>query len=314
MGIRDVLRGVLPPGINEEWEFIRGARYERLALKKGLPAALKIWYRARKGRNLNLEDPKTFSEKIQWLKLYDVTPEKIRLCDKYLVRDWIKEKIGDEYLVPFLGKWDRAEDIDFNALPDSFVLKTNHSSGWNIVVPDKSKLDKKKAVRKLDRWMHTDFACFMGYEMQYRDVRRRIIAEEYIGDGVHELDDYKVMCFHGKPHVIWIDRGRHTDHRRNLYDKDWNKYPVTMLVPNLHEDPPAPVNLKKMWELSEILSQGFICARIDFFEVEGRLYFGEITFTSGSGLSDFDPPETNRHWGDLMRLPKDVQCYDIKPL
>ncbi len=309
MKIKDRLRKILPPEINEEWEFIRGAYYEKLGHKKGLEEALKIWYRNLKGRDLNLSDPKTFSEKIQWLKIFDVTPDKIRLCDKYLVRDEVSKKVGGEYLVPLLGVWNKAEEIDFQKLPDSFVLKTNHSSGWNIVVTDKSKLNIGKAVKKLNRWMNTDFACFMGYEMQYREVERKIIAEEYIGDGVNELDDYKVMCFHGKPHVIWVDRGRHTDHRRNLYDRNWNMLPVTMLVPNLDTPLPAPKNLDKMWEIAEILSQGFICARIDFFEVKGKLYFGEITFTSGSGLSDFDPPETNRQWGDLMTLPENAECY-----
>ena len=309
MGIKEKLQKVLPERVNQEWEFIRGAYYERIGKGDKLPEALKKWYRSRKHRDLDLNDPKTFSEKIQWLKIYDVTPEKTRLCDKYLVREWIRERIGEEYLVPLIGAWDNAEEIDFQKLPEQFVLKTNHSSGWNIVVTNKSELDINKTKRKLDRWMNTDFATFMGYEMQYRDVKRKIIAEEYIGDGVNELDDFKVMCFHGEPRVIWIDRGRHTDHRRNLYNEHWEKLPVTMLVPNLENDPPAPATLSKMWEIAKILSKGFICARIDFFEVNGKLYFGEITFTSGSGLSDFDPPEVNREWGDLMHLPEEYEVY-----
>lgn len=309
MRIKERLQKVLPDFVNEEWEFIRGAYYERLGKGDKLPEALKKWYKKRKGRTLNLEAPVTFSEKIQWLKIYDVTPEKTKLCDKYLVREWIREKIGEEYLVPMIGAWDTAEEIDFQKLPGQFVLKTNHSSGWNIVVTDRERLDIMKTKRRLNRWMNTDFATFMGYEMQYRNVKRKIIAEEYIGDGVNELDDYKVMCFHGEPQCIWIDRGRHTDHRRNLYDGNWHKMPYTMLVPNLEKDPPAPANLRKMWEIAKILSEGFICARIDFFEVNGRLYFGEITFTSGSGLSDFDPPDLNRKWGDMMHLPEKYEVF-----
>lgn len=309
MTLKEKMIKILPPEVNEEWEFIRGAYYERIGRGDRLPEALKSWYRARKKRELPLSDPKTFSEKIQWLKIYDVTPEKTRLCDKYLVRQWISEKIGDKYLVPLKGVWDRARDIDLSSLPDSFVLKTNHSSGWNIVVTDKSRLDMKKAVKKLDRWMCTDFATFMGYEMHYRDVKRRIIAEEYIGDGVSEIDDYKVMCFHGEPVCIWIDRGRHSDHRRNLYDRNWKLLPCTMLVPNIKEAVPAPAHLNEMWEIASLLSKGFICARIDFFEAGGKLYFGEITFTSGSGLSDFQPEEVNREWGDLMHLPSEAECY-----
>ena len=307
MTLRQKLIKALPPQINTEWEFLRGRYYERLG-KKDLKGALKRWYRYIKGRELNIDNPKTFSEKIQWLKIYDATSEKTRLCDKFLVRPWIEEKIGGEYLVPLLGVWDNFDDIDFHTLPRSFVLKTNHSSGWNIIVRDKYKLDLKSAKRRMDRWMSTDFAYFMGFEMQYSRVKRKIIAEKYIG-GKSNLLDYKVICFHGEPYVIWIDSDRYSDHRRNLYDFDWKLQPYTMLVPNMEQYVPAPKNLSKMREIARILSQGFIHSRVDFFEVDGKLYFGEMTFTSGSGLSDFDPPYINRQWGDMMHLPERFEIF-----
>ncbi len=301
------LASLLPEDANRVWEFMRGAYYEKKG-KQNLRAALREWYFRRKGRRLDLEHPRTFSEKVQWLKIYDATPLKTRLCDKYLVREWVKRRVGEEYLVPLLGVWKRFDDIDFDALPDRFVLKTNHSSGWNIIVRDKSRLNRFRARMLMNKWMATDFAYFMGFEMHYSHVKRRIIAEEYLGDG-RPLDDYKVICFHGEPYVIWIDTGRYGDHRRNLYDFDWKLQPYTMLVPNVDGEVPPPVNLKKMREIARILSRGFILARIDFFEVEGRLYFGEITFTSGSGLSDFDPAEVNLEWGSKMHLPEHFELF-----
>ena len=148
---------------------------------------LKDWYKRRTKKELDLENPKTFNEKIQWLKLYDSTPIKTKLADKYLVREWVKEKIGEEYLVPLLGVWDKFDDIDFDKLPDKFVLKCNHGCGWNLIVTDKSKIDKVEAKKKFDKWMNTNFAFCNGLELHYKNIQPKIIAEEYLENNGGDL-------------------------------------------------------------------------------------------------------------------------------
>ncbi|MCD8127632.1 MAG: hypothetical protein LUD82_09395 [Clostridiales bacterium] len=159
---------------------------------------------------MNLEHPRTHTEKIQWLKLYDSTPLKGELSDKYLVRDYVREKIGKEYLVPLLGAWDRAEDIPFDELPERFALKATHGSSWNIIVHDKSKLDVVNAKRKLNKWLRTDFAFYDGLEMHYRYTKPRIVAEAYMENTGGDIDDYKAFCFDGKARYILFLTGRQT--------------------------------------------------------------------------------------------------------
>lgn len=271
--------------------------------EKDFPEMLKKWYKKRTGKILNLNNPKTFNEKIQWLKLYDNSPLKTKLADKYLVREWIKEEIGEEYLIPLLGVWDNFDDIDFDKLPESFVLKANHGCAWNIIVKDKTKFDKTKAKKKFDKWMKRNYAYKAGLELQYKDITPKIIAEKYIVDSKGELNDYKTLCFNGEPKFIWIDCGRFKNRTENIYDTKWNLQPFLMTYPNSKEPIPAPQNLDKMIELAGKLSKQFALVRVDFYNVDGKIYFGEMTFTSASGVDKFIPGEYDLKLGEMLSLP-----------
>ena len=175
---------------------------------------------------LNLDKPKTFNEKMQWLKLYNSIPIKTICADKYLVREYVKNKIGEEYLIPLIGVYNEFEDINFEQLPNQFVIKCNHGSGYNIIVKDKSKLDLTFVKDKLNEWLKTNFAFEDGMELHYRDIYSRIIIEKYMSDGNEDLRDYKITCFKGKPYLIWVDRDRFSKHKRNLYDINWKQLPI----------------------------------------------------------------------------------------
>lgn len=274
--------------------------------------ALQIWYQKVTGTYLNLDNPRTFNEKIQWLKLYDSTPIKTRLADKYLVREWIKEKIGEKYLIPLLGVFDKFEDIDFNKLPNRFVIKCNHGSGWNIIVKDKSKLDLRTIKEKLDKWLHTNFAFLAGYELHYKNMSPKIIIEQYKEDDSGDLRDYKFLCFNGKVKYIWVDGERYSEHKRNLYDLEWNlidkKIGEGKIYPNI-DYCPKPHNLNKMIEFATLLSKGFPFVRVDFFESNKQLYFGEMTFTSASGIHLTEPKSFILELGNLIKLP--TLAYNI---
>lgn len=281
--------------------------YHKSLKKEQYPTALKKWFKKETGLTLNLEQPKTFSEKIQWLKLYDSTKEKAMLSDKYAVRDWVKEKIGEEYLIPMLGVWDSVDDIDFDALPNAFVLKTNHSSSWNIICKDKSKLNIADAKRKLKRWMKMDYTFCCGLQLHYSLIDRKIVAEQYM-ENIDGLDDYKFLCFDGKPYYIWKDVGRFgKQHYRTFYDLDWNMQSFAYQYPTLDESDKRPECLEEMVRIATILCQGFNQVRVDLYEVDGRVYFGEMTFTCCSGIDRFDPPEMDEEMGKLIRLPMDIE-------
>ena len=277
-------------------------RHKRMD-EKYIPWELAKWYKKKTGETLDLDNPKTFNEKMQWLKLYDSTPIKTRLADKYLVRDWVKEKIGEQYLVPLLGVWERCEDIDFDKLPNRFALKATHGCKWNIIVKDKSKLDIKETKRKLKRWLNTNYAYRLGFEMLYKDIKPRIIAEEYI-ENAGDLYDYKVWCFHGKAMYIMLMSEREQGVKMNFYDTEWNLQPFRYNYPASEKTFEKPDNLDKMLQLAEVLAKDFIHARVDFYRLDdGSLKFGEITFTSLSGICRWDPKEQDQRFGELIKLP-----------
>ena len=272
--------------------------------ERDFPEILKKWYKRRTGQMLNLENPQTLNEKTQWLKLYDNSPLKTRLADKYLVRDWVKEQIGEEYLIPLLGVWDNFDEIDFDKLPDKFVLKANHGCAWNVIVKDKSKFDKTKAKKKFDKWMKRNYAYKAGLELQYKDIPPKIIAEQYIADKNNELNDYKALCFNGEPKFIWIDMGRAINKRtENIYDPQWNLQPFLLTYQNSKEPVASPANLAKMIEFARKMSKDFALVRVDFYDVDGKLYFGEMTFTSASGVDKFKPAEYDLKLGQMLCLP-----------
>lgn len=288
---------------------------ERLLSVTDFKKALEIWYRSKTGCLLNLDNPTTYNEKIQWLKLYDSTPEKTRLADKYLVRDWIAEKIGEEYLVPIIGVYKKFEDIDFDKLPNQFVIKCNHGSGYNIIVKDKSQINIDDVKNKINKWMRENFAYRYGYELHYRDIEPKIIIEKYIeNQGTNDLYDYKFWCFDGKVYYIQFLSERNLDGlKMAFYDKKWNKqnfvYDYPLDVKNIEK----PDNLNDMIKLAEKLSKGFSHVRVDFYRMNnGKLYFGEMTFSSASGVSKWNDESINKKFGDLIKLPSKIYDLDKK--
>jgi hypothetical protein len=275
------------------------------------PGALAKVYKKRMGESLNWNDLKTYNEKLQWAKLYDNTPLKTTLTDKYLVRRWIEKTIGEEYLIPILGVWDHFDEINFDKLPDKFVLKTNNGSGTNLIVKDKSRMNLKEAKKKFDKWLRMDFAFMGGFELHYKDIEPKIIAEELIQDSDGDLKDYKFICFDGDVHYCWIDSDRFTDHRRNVYNLEWELQEWTQhKYKNIDTPVPKPENFELMVDLSKRLCQGFSHVRVDLYNVDGKIYFGEMTFTNGSGFEKIHPHKYNLMLGDLWKLPIDSYTVD----
>lgn len=250
-------------------------------------------YRDRMGRRLNLDRPTRYTEKIQWCKLHAMDETKSLLADKYAVRGWVAERIGEEHLIPLLGVWESADDVDFEALPGSFVLKTNNASGTNLIVPDKSRLNVPQACEKLRRWM--EFDCgWVFFESQYLRIKPLIIAEQFMAnpDGT-EINDYKFTCFDGRAKFVRVDCDRHGEkHTRCTFDLDWNLLPFVEGSYERPEKLPAkPERLNELVSLVEDLASGFACVRVDFYVIGDRFYFGEMTFSSGGGYERIYPEE-----------------------
>ncbi len=265
---------------------------------------LKLRYKRFIGKKLNLDSPISFNEKLQWLKLYDRRLEYITMVDKYLVREYISERIGEEYLIPLLGRWDCAEDIDFASLPDQFVLKCNHDSGCVIVCKDKSTLDIQEAREKLAKQLKTNI-YWHGREWPYKDVKPCIIAEKYMCDTNGELNDYKLMCFDGEVKCSFVCSDRFTDKGLHVtfFDLDWNVMPFERSHPSVQEGLPKPTQYGKMVELAKFLSANIPFVRVDFYEVDGKIYFGELTLYPGCGFEAFQPEEWDETLGSWIKLP-----------
>lgn len=270
------------------------------------PLALKDWFYEHTGEPLDLDNPRTYNEKIQWLKLNDSTLVKTRLADKYLVRDWIKGKIGEEYLIPLLGVWDSFDEIDFDKLPDRFVLKCNHGSGYNIIVKNKSKLDKSAVRKQISSWMNEDFAFRNGFELHYSGIPRKILAEKYIDGGGKDIHDYKLWCFGGKVEYIeFLPDGYIGDKSKDaFYSRDWQKQNFVNSYVADSAVLKKPDNLDLLIGLAEKLACGFCHVRVDFYDVDNRIYFAEMTFTSSSGIDVWVPKEKNLELGNMIRLPE----------
>lgn len=249
-------------------------------------------YQKKTGHQLRVP-PVSYTEKIQFAKIFESTEEKGRLSDKYEVRRWVSDLIGDQYLIPLLGVWDHFDDIDFDTLPDQFVLKTNHGSGTNVIVTDKTKINKSELKNKFEFWLSEDFA-FAGkaYELHYTFIKPKIIAEKYVVDSHGELNDYKFLCFNSEPKFVWVDVGRRGDHRRNIYDLNWNLQPFRQWTyKNTDTDLEKPDGLSEMIDIAKKLCVGFDHVRVDLYNVDGKIYFGEMTFTNGQGYENIYPPE-----------------------
>lgn len=271
---------------------------------------LKRLYKATLGKELNLENPQTFNEKLQWLKIYYRRPDYTMMADKYAVRPYIAEKIGEEHLVPLIGVWDSPDDIDFDALPEQFVLKCNHNSGLGLCIcKDKSKLDIRKVKNELRKGLAEDYSAVLR-EWHYRDIPRKIIGEKYMKDENQNeksgIINYKISCFNGEPKYIYVSRnieGKKND-RLSLLTPEWEKAPFTHnRYKAFDEIPPKPVNYEKMLEYSRILSEGIPYVRVDFYEIDAHLYFSELTFFVASGFTHYSPEESDAIIGSWLELP-----------
>lgn len=275
------------------------------------PQELEKWFLKNAGYELDLENPRTFNQKIQWQKLYDATPLKTRLTDKYLVRDWVKGKIGDQYLVPLLGVWNDFSEINFSLLPSKFVLKCTHGSGWNVLVADRSSFDRKAAARKINKWMASNFAFCLGLELQYRDIVPRIIAEEFIENNGNPPDDYKIFCFGGKPMFVEYLTGRNRGMKVAFFDADWQRIRFPYAYEQYGGTVAKPQKFEQMLALAATLSAGFSFVRVDFYVLEnGDIKFGEMTFTPASGCCALPYP-LDCKWGELINLNKDITKNEI---
>lgn len=267
---------------------------------------IKIQFRLAMGYWPDLKDPKTFNEKLQWLKLHDRNPLYTTLVDKYAVREYISKTIGEEYLIPLVGgPWKNADEIDFDALPDQFVLKCNHDSGGVIVCKDKSKLDIEEAKRTLNKRLKTNY-YWANREWPYKNVKPCIIAEKYMEDEGKELRDYKFFCFNGQPKLLYVCTGRNTETglRTTYYDLGWKKLPIKREFPISQEEIKKPVCFNEMIEMAGKLASEKSYVRIDLYDIEGKPCFGEFTLYPGSGMRFIEPMEWNEKLGSWITLPE----------
>lgn len=265
---------------------------------------LKVIYFLTFRKKLNLDNPQTFNEKLQWLKLYDRRPEYTIMVDKYAVRKYVAEKIGNEYLIPLLGVWNDPDDIDFDSLPNQFVLKCNHDSGGICICKDKSKINIEKVKARLRKSLNHDYYK-VAREWPYKNVPRRIIAEQYMEDeSGYELKDYKIFNFNGSPKLIEVDFDRFKSHKRNIYTIDWNFINLEIQYPSdSNKIIERPKQLDKILTLCQKLSEGIPHIRTDFYVINDKVYFGELTLYHGSGTEKFKPKEWDYKLGQLLQLP-----------
>ena len=314
MTAREFLKENLPAGMVEAVVYAktRNKIRKRKALDSSkMPDEITRLYEERTGASLDLAHPRTYNEKIQWMKAYHSTPEYGRLADKYLVRNFVADRIGEKYLSKLYGVWDSADEIDFSSLPQSFVLKATHGCQWNVIVPDKTKLDERVTRRRLARWLKLDYAFISDYELHYRFCEPRIIAEEYLTNGSlsdgsgDDLWDYKFWCFGGRCHFVQFLSNRATGLEMAFFNREWEKTSFVYSYPRNEREIAKPENLDEMIEVAETLAVGFPHVRVDLYRMsDGRIVFGEMTFTSMGGYCDWDPPETDEALGGLFELPK----------
>lgn len=275
--------------------------YDKLSDEKYLKMKFKLVF----GRELNLKNPKTFNEKLQWLKLYNRRPEYTMMVDKYKVRDYVAEKLGSEYLIPLIGVWDDPDDIDFDKLPNQFVLKCNHNSGLGMCIcKDKSNLNIEKTKEELKKGLKQNY-YLAGREWPYKDVPHKIICEKYITDNGNGLTDYKFFCFNGHVDCVMVCLGRFSGETKYyFFDRDWNLKRLNIRGKNAPDGftITKPKCMDNMFDVAAELSKGLPFARIDLYQSNEHIYFGEITFFPDSGFDGNLLPETNEYFGKLIDL------------
>ncbi len=305
-----MLKSLLRKGIkyvtSSDYRFLLNAS---MGLTKDMPdeAFLIRKYKAAMGRDLSLSKPVTFNEKLQWLKLYDRRPEYTVMADKLAVRQYITEKLGEEHLIPLLGVWDDPDDIDFDLLPNQFVLKCNHNSGLGMCIcKDKSTLDIEKVRSELRKGLREDYYQ-KTREWVYKDIPRKIICEKFMTNGGQELEDYKIHNFNGEAKFVLVCRDRFSDTglTEDFFTPQWEHLPVKRpKLANASVPIPRPEHLEQMLEFSKILSKDIPFVRTDFYVIEGKVYFGEITFFPASGMAAFHPARWDATFGSWLKLPE----------
>lgn len=268
--------------------------------------AVSIKYRNHFLKKLDLKDPRTFNEKLQWLKLYDRRPEYTRMVDKHLAKEYVADLIGQEYIIPTLGVWKSFDEIDFDTLPDQFVLKCNHGSGDAVICKDKASLDREQARKQLTEALNTDYYR-ISREWPYKNVERRILAEQYLEDSVtHDARDYKFFCFDGEVKCFKVDFDRFSEHHANWYDRNAKLLPYGEQIcpPCPDRQLELPECLAEMMDLAGRLSRGIPFLRVDFYCVNSRIYLGELTFYPASGLLPFTDDAWDLIMGSWLTLPE----------
>ena len=263
---------------------------------------LKLVYKIKTGKKLNLNSPVGFNEKLNWLKLNEIHPEYTELADKIAVRNYVKEKLGRDICFPLLGVWKRYEDIVFDKLPEQFVLKCNHDSGSVKIVRDKEKIDHKEFSKFFNSRLKIN-PYTIGREYPYKKVKPMIIAEKYMTpEGCNDIEDYKFFCFNGKPEIMFIATDRSTDCKFDFFDMDFNHLDIENIHPQSGRTFDKPLLFNEMKEIASILSSGMKFVRIDLYEIQGKIYFGEFTFFHGGGFWLFKPNEWEEKLGTLIEI------------
>lgn len=260
------------------------------------------------GKKINWKNPQTYNEKLQWLKIYDRQDSYTKMVDKYEAKEYVKNIIGEEYIIPTIGIYDKFENIDFEKLPQQFVMKCTHDSGGLVICKDKSKLNLKEAKRKINQCLKVNyFNCWK--EWPYKNVKPRIIIEKYMtNDDSDGINDYKFFCFNGKVKLLFIATDRVNENEEtkfDFYDENFNHLPIKNGHPNALVPPSKPLNFEKMKELAEILSKDIPHLRVDFYEINGKIYFGELTFSHWAGMVPFEPEEYDLilgNWIDISNI------------
>lgn len=264
-----------------------------------------IKYKLEMNQKLNLKEPKTFNEKLQWLKLYDRNPEYTKMVNKYEAKKYVADIIGQEYIISTLGVWDKFEDIEFDKLPKQFVLKPTHTSGNVFICKDKEKINYKQLRKMINKWLKRDY-YLVHREWPYKNIKPKIIAEQYmVDDSGMKLKDYKFFCFNGIAQTILVCSNRNGSFKNtNFYDISWNLQPFTREKhKNSNEQIKKPKNLDEMITVAEKLSKDIPFVRVDLYEINGKVYFGELTFYPSSGFEGFEPEEWDKKLGDMLELP-----------
>lgn len=266
---------------------------------------LKLKYFNSFHKKLNLKNPQTFNEKLQWLKLYDRNSEYTKMVDKYEVKKYVSNIIGEEYIIPTIGIYNSFDEIDFKKLPNKFVIKCTHDSGGLVVCKDKNKLDKNNAKKKIEKSLKTNY-YYCGREWPYKNVKPRIIIEKYMCTKEQkELIDYKFFCFNGNPKIILVCSERFSSNNmcETWFDDKWNFLDIIESSHRVDKTIKKPINLSKMMEFSKKLSKDIPFVRVDFYEINGKTYFGELTFFPASGFERFEPKEWDYKLGEMLKLP-----------